>query len=646
MNIGITCYPTYGGSGVVASELGQELAQRGHTVHFISYELPSRIVELNERVWFHEVEVVTYPLFDFPPYALALATTMVEIANSFHLDLIHVHYAIPHAISAFLAKSMMAPRRLPVMTTLHGTDITLVGNDKSYLPITRFGIEQSDCVTAVSRHLKEATVREFKTEKPIQVISNFVNLRQFRRIPPRKLQKRFSPGGEKVLVHISNFRPLKRIPDVIEIFHRVQKKIPARLLLIGDGPERSNADYLCRKLGISDSVFFLGKQASVREFLSVADLLLLPSELESFGLAALEGMACEVPVVASDAGGLPELIEDGKHGFLVGVGQTEEMAERALTILRDRDLRLKMGKACRARAQDYSSKKIVPLYEAAYQRLLEDHAAPAARPAPGSRNRLAGLPNKRTRCGARVAEASDPCGSVQTTVDLTRAKASQPMALKKKVQYAIRTLEAAYGIPARKPTDPLDELILTVLSQNTNDRNRDRAMERLRLRFPTWEAVRQAAHSRIAHAIRVGGLSNIKGRRIKQILNVIHERCGSLDLSFLHDLPLEEAREFLHSLNGVGPKTVACVLLFACGKPAFPVDTHIGRITRRLGWLPVRANDRVAHARMEALVPPERYLSLHVNLIEHGRTVCRPRNPRCSECCIRAVCAFPVRKNL
>lgn len=371
MKIGITCYATYGGSGVVAAELGMQLARRGHIVHFISSDLPSRIVELNERIWFHAVDMMAYPLFEYPPYDLALATKMEEVAESENLDLLHVHYAIPHAISAYLAKQMRAPKPLPVITTLHGTDITLVGNDRSYLPITRFGIEQSDAVTAVSDYLKEATYQELNVKKDITVIPNFVDTDRFRRQYSPARRQKWAPQGQKLLIHISNFRPVKRVVDVVHIFNIVRRSIPARLLMIGDGPERSNAEYLCRKLGIEGDVSFLGKYGPVEEFLSIVDLVLMPSALESFGLAALEAMACEVPIIASQVGGLPELMQVGETGFLMPVGDVEAMAQAALRVLADEALAKRMRAQCRLRATEvFGTEKIIPLYERLYEQVI------------------------------------------------------------------------------------------------------------------------------------------------------------------------------------------------------------------------------------------------------------------------------------
>ncbi len=375
MKIGITCYPTYGGSGVVATELGLELAARGHDVHFISYAMPVRMTEASDRLHFHEVEVMNYPLFDHPPYALALATMMRNVAVGESLDLLHVHYAIPHSVSAYLARAMLAPRKLPFVTTLHGTDITLVGTDRSYLPITRFSIEQSDAVTAISQYLRDVTLREFAVQRPVDVIPNFVNCDVFQPADGACRREEFAADEEKILVHLSNFRPVKRVTDVIEIFHLVRKQIPAKLLMIGDGPDRAQAEWLIRDKGLTRDVIFLGKQSEVQRLLNCADVLLLPSELESFGLAALEGMACGVPAVCSKVGGLPEVIQDGVEGYLVPPKDVKTMADRALEILTNPARREQMGKAARQRAlRDFCSTKIIPLYEQLYKRVLGEKA--------------------------------------------------------------------------------------------------------------------------------------------------------------------------------------------------------------------------------------------------------------------------------
>jgi len=380
MKIGITCYPTYGGSGVVATELGIELAQRGHEVHFITYSQPFRLTTPQANIHYHEVEVSQYPLFDYPPYDLALASRMAEVAEVYGLDLLHVHYAIPHSVSAMLAKQMLAHgnggRRLPFVTTLHGTDITLVGLDRSYLPITRFSIEQSDGVTAISQYLRERTIHEFDIKHPIEVIYNFVNCDLYRRdekATERRAQ--YADAGERLLVHLSNFRPVKRVPDVIEIFDRVQRQMPARLLMIGDGPDRATAEWMAQRKGIIERVHFLGKQDRVHEKLAVADLMLLPSELESFGLAALEAMACEVPSITTRTGGVPEVIEHEKNGLLAPVGDVEGMAQLAIALLSDEKQLRAMGKRARIQAQSkFCASRIIPQYEEFYRTILEGAA--------------------------------------------------------------------------------------------------------------------------------------------------------------------------------------------------------------------------------------------------------------------------------
>jgi N-acetyl-alpha-D-glucosaminyl L-malate synthase BshA len=377
MKIGITCYPTYGGSGVVATELGLELAQRGHEIHFISYAQPIRLRGEEPNIHYHEVEVSRYPLFDYPPYDLALATRMAEVAQLYDLDLLHVHYAIPHSVSALLARQMLADgsrgRRLPFVTTLHGTDITLVGLDRSYLPITRYSIDQSDGVTAISNYLRDRTMRVFDVKQEIQVIYNSVNCDVYtRKQNAADLRAEYAPNGESLLVHLSNFRPVKRLSDVIEIFDRVRKQMQAKLLLIGDGPDRSVAEWLSVQKGIHEDVLFLGKQDQVEEKLGISDILLMPSELESFGLAALEGMACEVVPIATRTGGVPEVIEHGVSGYLADVGDVDTMARYAIDLLNNESLLRTMGKQARAVAKArFCSSKIVPQYEEFYRRVLE-----------------------------------------------------------------------------------------------------------------------------------------------------------------------------------------------------------------------------------------------------------------------------------
>jgi len=380
MKIGITCYPTYGGSGVVATELGIELAARGHEIHFITYSQPFRLAGRDANIRYHEVPVSNYPLFEYPPYDLALATRMAEVAELHSLDLLHVHYAIPHSVSALLARQMLAKagRHLPFITTLHGTDITLVGLDRSYLPITRFGIDESDGVTAISSHLRERTRENLGITREIEVIRNFVNCDFYVRNPELVAQQRprFARPGESLLVHLSNFRPVKRVLDVIETFARVSRALPARLLMIGDGPERSAAEFLAMRLGVGDRVDFVGKQENVNELLPLSDLMLMPSEMESFGLAALEAMACRVPAVATRVGGVPELIVDGVNGLLYEVGDVDGMAAGAISILSDPALLERLSTASRRTAQDhFCASRIIPLYERYYERILSQGPA-------------------------------------------------------------------------------------------------------------------------------------------------------------------------------------------------------------------------------------------------------------------------------
>ena len=369
MKIGITGYPTYGGSGIVATELGMELAARGHEVHFITYANPIRLTDDSPRIHYHEVEVSNYPLFQYPPYSLALASRMLDVAQSAGLDLLHVHYAIPHSVSAWLASRMLAGR-LPFVTTLHGTDVTLVGTDPSYLPITRFSIEQSPGVTSISEYLRKKTVEVFGIRGEIRVIPNFVNCELYRAGGDPVLRARYASSEEKIIVHLSNFRPVKRVLDCIRIFTKVAPVVPARLLMIGDGPDRGPAEVLVRELQVEDRVQFLGKQLGVAQLLAISDLMLLPSEMESFGLAALEAMACGVPTVASRVGGLPEVVTDGADGFLVEVGNIESMAAAALSLLTDPDKHGAFAIAARHAAKTrFSAKKIIPQYEEYYHKV-------------------------------------------------------------------------------------------------------------------------------------------------------------------------------------------------------------------------------------------------------------------------------------
>ena len=372
MKIGITCYPTYGGSGVVATELGKSLAQRGHEIHFISYSLPFRLQHYHERIFFHEVEMVDYPLLEHPPYAIALAAKMSEVGAQAGLDIFHVHYAMPHAVSAFLAKAILGQGRPKIITTLHGTDITLVGNDRSLFPMTRFALEQSDGLTCVSRYLQAKTREVFDTTRPISVIPNFVNTQQFTPEARPHLREHLAPHGERLLAHLSNFRPPKRAPDVVRVFAQVRAVLPAKLLLIGDGPDRPVALQLAQGLGVARDVFFLGKQDDVESLLAIADVFLLPSEEEAFGLAALEAMSCGVPVIATTVGGVPEVVEDGKCGVLLPPGDVDGMASVCLALLHDPSRHSEFRRAARQRAVDhFDSNLILPLYEAYYREIAQ-----------------------------------------------------------------------------------------------------------------------------------------------------------------------------------------------------------------------------------------------------------------------------------
>jgi N-acetyl-alpha-D-glucosaminyl L-malate synthase BshA len=388
VNIGITCYPSYGGSGVVGAELGLELAKRGHSIHFISYAPPMRLDGgiARERIHFHPVDMLSYPLFEYPPYTDALASKLFQVAAAEQLDLVHVHYAIPHSVSAYLAREMLKHvRYLPVVTTLHGTDITLVGRDPSFLPITRFGIEQSDAVTAISRYLREATHKAFCPDCEIKVIYNFIDADYYRRRPSEEVRQSLAHAGERIILHVSTFRPIKRISDCIEIIAGMKKfeagsdgRSGVKLVMCGDGPERADAEALAVRLGVTDSVKFVGKQPQeqVRDYLSVADLLLLPSQTESFGLTALEAMACEVPVIATRVGGIPELVEDGGCGYLFEIGDVEAMSAASLRVLNDDAERERLGRRGREIAVSrFTTEKIIPQYEELYRRVVRESAA-------------------------------------------------------------------------------------------------------------------------------------------------------------------------------------------------------------------------------------------------------------------------------
>ena len=373
MKIGITCYPTYGGSGVIATELGKALAQRGHQIHFISYAMPFRLNTFVENVFFHEVELSNYPLFEFPLYSLALASKMVEVANYEKLDLLHVHYAIPHATSALLAKQMInGKRELKIITTLHGTDITLVGLEPSFLPLVKYSTEMSDGVTAVSRFLKEKTLINYSIEKDIEVIPNFVDTEIYKPRTDCNFRKHLAPKGEKILVHTSNFRAVKRVTDTIRIFEQVVKEVPSKLILVGDGPDRSECERLCRELNLCDHIKFLGKQDGLVEILNAADVFLIPSQSESFGLAALEAMACGVPVISSSVGGLPELIKHNETGFIAEIGDVSRMAKYAIDLLtNERKHKLFSENSRKRTVESFDKSIVVPMYEKYYKKILE-----------------------------------------------------------------------------------------------------------------------------------------------------------------------------------------------------------------------------------------------------------------------------------
>ena len=371
MKIGIVCYPTFGGSGVLATELGKALANEGHEVHFITYQQPVRLNAFNANIFYHEVRVPTYPLFDYPPYELALASTMVDVIINHDLDLLHVHYAIPHASAAYMAKQIVKQkngRNVPVITTLHGTDITLVGKDKTYEPVVTFSINESDAITAVSQNLREETYRFFDIRKEIEVIYNFVDVKRFDKKPLDAFRQVIAPDNEKILIHASNFRKVKRIDDVIKVFAKVQATIPSKLLMVGDGPERHAAEELCRQLGVDEQVRFLGKQEQMEDILAVSDVFLLPSEYESFGLAALEAMAARVVVISSNAGGLAEINIPGETGFLADVGDTEAMSNYAIQLLSNPDYLASMKEKAFQQACTFDISNIIPQYEKLYSR--------------------------------------------------------------------------------------------------------------------------------------------------------------------------------------------------------------------------------------------------------------------------------------
>jgi N-acetyl-alpha-D-glucosaminyl L-malate synthase BshA len=372
MNIAIVCYPTFGGSGVLATELGKALADKGHNIHFITYQQPVRLSHFHTNIFYHEVRVPTYPLFDYPPYETALSSTMVDVITNNNIQLLHVHYAIPHASAAYMAKQILAKegKNIPVITTLHGTDITLVGRDKTYRPVVTFSMNESDILTAVSDNLKEETYRNFAIEKDIQVIHNFVDVKRFNRKPVDAFKKLIAPNGEKIIVHASNFRKVKRVDDVVKAFLLINAVIPSKLLLLGDGPERPPIEAAARDSNACDAIKFLGKQEQMEDILPIADLFLLPSEYESFGLAALEAMAAEVPVISTNAGGLPEIIINGDCGYMSNVGDVEDMCKNAILILQDKETHNRFKANALTQARKFDIGNIVPQYEKLYQRLI------------------------------------------------------------------------------------------------------------------------------------------------------------------------------------------------------------------------------------------------------------------------------------
>jgi N-acetyl-alpha-D-glucosaminyl L-malate synthase BshA len=372
MRIGIVCYPTFGGSGVLATELGKALADKGHLVHFITYQQPVRLSEFNANIFYHEVRVPTYPLFDYPPYETALASTMVDVIVNNNIDLLHVHYAIPHASAAYMTKKILEKqgRSIPVITTLHGTDITLVGRDKTFSPVVAFSINESDAITAVSYNLRAETNKIFKVTKEINVIQNFVDVRRFNKKPIDAFRRVIAPNNEKILIHASNFRRIKRVEDVVRIFAKVHEQVPSKLLFVGDGPERPAAESLSRDMGICDDIRFVGKQEQIEEILAISDLFLLTSDYESFGLAALEAMAAGVPVISTNAGGLPEINVDGKTGYLSNVGDIEDMSRKAISLLSDEEKLAQFKINATQHAITFDIQNIVPKYEALYDQFL------------------------------------------------------------------------------------------------------------------------------------------------------------------------------------------------------------------------------------------------------------------------------------
>lgn len=373
MRIGIVCYPTYGGSGVLATELGLGLARNGHQIHFITYRQPARLTVFQENIYYHEVSPADYPLFEYPPYDSALASKLVDVVRYENLDILHVHYAIPHATVAYIAKKILLSqgRYLPVVTTLHGTDITLVGSNNAFAPVVEFSINKSDGVTAVSENLKKETLEHFDIHREIEVIYNFIDFSRFKWSNKGHFKKAIAPNGERILVHVSNFRKVKRVDDAVRVFQKVNERIPSKLLLIGDGPERHNIEELCRNMGLGEEVRFLGKQDAVEELLAVSDLFLMPSQSESFGLAALEAMACEVPVISTNAGGLPEVNIQGVTGFMSEVGDIESMAANAIRLLENETMLLQFRKNALDQAKVFDIANILPKYESYYQQVLE-----------------------------------------------------------------------------------------------------------------------------------------------------------------------------------------------------------------------------------------------------------------------------------